>query len=185
MARRRDTRSKIQKVSTRNTIAERFIRGESAIAIASYLEMDLDFIEAEIEALRKLWRETAPAPLNEWYNRESFYLDLLAREAWAAWEASKQPEERTLSEQLRSAVSDTEQMAMFDGINARVRVQKQTRTRTGDLRCLKALLEIQQQRTAIQEQYHRMTGDNGLGTMQNLHLNDAQVETIMGLLEGG
>lgn len=70
-------------------IAERYLRGQSQRQIAKALEISQTTVFKDLQAVRKAWKDSMIRDFDEAKARELEKIDLVEREAWAAWERSQ------------------------------------------------------------------------------------------------
>lgn len=87
------TRQHRQFVSSqrRHQVAELYLQGWSQSAIAGQVNADQSTINRDIKAIQKEWRASSVRNFDAARELEIRKIDLLEREAWAAWERSKKP----------------------------------------------------------------------------------------------
>ena len=82
------------------TIKDAYLRGDTQMEIAVRLGLSQAQISRDLATIQRRWRESSIVDLNEAKQRELERIDVLEREYWQAWEASK-------GEQSRSTASKT------------------------------------------------------------------------------
>ena len=75
----------------RQQVAELYLQGLAQSTIAEQLAVAQATVSADLEHIRKLWQESAIRDFAEVRSREMQKLDLIEREAWAAWQRSQKP----------------------------------------------------------------------------------------------
>lgn len=75
----------------RLTVAERYMRGWSQRQIAKEVGVSQYTVFSDLQAIRKAWKESMIRDFDEAKARELEKIDLVEREAWAAWERSQRP----------------------------------------------------------------------------------------------
>lgn len=79
----------------RQRVAELYVKSWTQFAIAEELGISQPTVSCDLKAVRKQWLESSIRDFDALRERELQKLDLLEREAWAAWERSQQPAEST------------------------------------------------------------------------------------------
>ena len=79
----------------RQQVAELYVKGWFQTAIAEELGVSQTTVCHDLKAIRKQWRESSIRDFDAARERELCKLDLLEREAWAAWQRSQEPAEST------------------------------------------------------------------------------------------
>jgi hypothetical protein len=79
----------------RQRVAALYIQGWFQTAIAQGLGISQPTVCQDLQAIRKQWRDSAIRDFDALRERELQKLDLLEREAWAAWKRSQEPAEST------------------------------------------------------------------------------------------
>ena len=77
----------------RQQVAELYLRSWTQTAIAEHLGVAQPTICQDLSCIRALWRESSIRDFDAAREEELQKLDLLEREAWAAWERSQQVQE--------------------------------------------------------------------------------------------
>ena len=93
-------RTKFQREADLQKIAGLYLTGKTQDAIAQELGVTQQQISYDLKTIQERWRKSALVDLNEAKQRELERIDVLEREYWQAWEASK-------GEQSRSTASKT------------------------------------------------------------------------------
>ncbi len=79
----------------RQQVAELYLRSWTQTAIAEHLGVAQPTICEDLKRIRQQWRDSAIRDFDAAREEELQKLDLLEREAWAAWERSQQIQEST------------------------------------------------------------------------------------------
>jgi hypothetical protein len=120
----------------RQEVARRYLMGEHQTAIAQTFGVTQQQISLDVQALRKMWRESALRDMDAAISEELAKIDLTEAEAWAAWERSKQPREVTLTEQTDGAKESRKASVRREG-------------RAGDPRFLERVQKCIEQRCSL------------------------------------
>lgn len=75
----------------RHQVADLYLQGWSQSAIAQHVQADQSTINRDLKAIQKEWRNSSVRNFDAARELEIRKIDLLEREAWAAWERSKKP----------------------------------------------------------------------------------------------
>ena len=86
----------------RQRVGELYLQSHMQTEIAEELGISQTTVSHDLKAIRKLWRESSVRDFDVVQEQELRKLDLLEREAWAAWRRSQQPAESTKVVQDRS-----------------------------------------------------------------------------------
>ncbi len=79
----------------RQQVAELYLRSWTQTAIAEHLGVAQPTICEDLKRIRQQWRDSAIRDFDAAREEELQKLDLLEREAWAAWKRSQEPAEST------------------------------------------------------------------------------------------
>lgn len=71
------------------------LKGWTFTQIAQFQERTPSHVAGDVKAIEKRWRESAVINFNEARQQQLSRIDLMEREAWAAWEGSKTPKTST------------------------------------------------------------------------------------------
>src|SRR5689334_1282038 len=82
---------KLQLAQRRRQVVELYLKGWEQGAIARELRISQASVSRDLEAVARDWRESALRHFDEVRNRKVQKLDLVEREAWAAWQRSQSP----------------------------------------------------------------------------------------------
>ena len=82
---------KLEIVQRRQKVAELFLQGWNQDAIGRELNISQPQVAADLKKINQTWRESAIRDFDEARNQELARLQRMEREAWSAWERSKQP----------------------------------------------------------------------------------------------
>jgi hypothetical protein len=82
---------KLAIVQRRQRVAELYLQGWQQEAIAAELAIRQPMVSEDLAKIRQAWRESAIRDFDAARDLELARLDRIEREAWAAWERSKQP----------------------------------------------------------------------------------------------
>ena len=82
---------KLEIVQRRQRVAELYLQGWQQDAIAKELTIRQPMVSEDLAKIRQAWRESAIRDFDAARDLELARLDRIEREAWAAWERSKQP----------------------------------------------------------------------------------------------
>ena len=91
----RNARETAQIAERRQDVVELFSKAWSQPAIARELGISQPTVSRDLQAICKQWRESSIRDFDAARERELQKLEVLEREAWAAWERSQQPVEST------------------------------------------------------------------------------------------
>ena len=81
-------------------IKDAYLRGDTQMSIAQRFGLSQPQISRDLATIQRRWRESSIVDIYEAKQRELEHIDVLEREYWQAWEASK-------GEQSRSTASKT------------------------------------------------------------------------------
>lgn len=87
----RTKREDVQIEQRRQSVASLFLRGWTQSAIAHELKVSQPTISGDLKAIRREWRDSRIRDFDEAVVVELKKLEVVEREAWAAWERSRQP----------------------------------------------------------------------------------------------
>lgn len=130
-------RSQTEILQHRAAIAELYLSGATQMQIADELGVSQATISRDIKAIHEAWRESALVDFDDAKARELARIDKLEREAWDAWEDSKQARKRVTATSKGGKGFDTD--------NARVVTENQS----GDPRFLNQIERCIKLRVAI------------------------------------
>ena len=116
----------------RQQIAELYLKGLAQTAIAEQLAVEQSTVCRDLKAIHKAWRDSAVRDFDMAREEELQKLELIEREAWAAWERSQKP-----SQEARSKDGDMSKAA------------KRMKSQHGDARCLDLVLKCVTNRRAL------------------------------------
>lgn len=139
-------RNHLQRERDLEVTAELWLKGWSQSQIANYLEVSQPAVCRDLKAIKAKWNAQRLEKYDFYIHQELDRLRVLEKEVWQAWERSKTPKEQTLSEQLRSAAVDSEDLA---NVPAKVKVQRRTLDQVGDPKFLEQILKIHQARAKL------------------------------------
>lgn len=132
----------------REQIAALYVRGQYQTEIARQLHVTQQQVSLDLKIIRAQWRASAIRDFDAAKELELQKLDALEREAWQAWERSKQPREITLTEQTEGA-----EVVLPDGeTRPRAAIRKASVRRdatAGDPRYLEQIQKCIAQRCAL------------------------------------
>lgn len=89
----RNRRNSHQIARDRLAIAEMYLQGKLQADIAEELGISQTSVSRDLQAIRKAWMNSAIVNYNEAKAQELAKIDVLEREYWRAWEASKEDAE--------------------------------------------------------------------------------------------
>jgi predicted transcriptional regulator len=104
----------------RQQVADLFLQGRTQSFIAAQLEIAQSTVSEDLHHVREAWHESAIGMIDETRERELKKIDLVEREAWAAWERSQKPA----------------QSAVVTGDGTGKQTRKSMKNQTGDPRFL-------------------------------------------------
>jgi predicted transcriptional regulator len=139
-------RTPAQRERDREHVATLYLKGWSQSEIANYLEVSQPLISKELKAIKAKWHSEQLEQYEFYIAQELDRLRLIEKEAWEAWERSKQTKEQTLSEKLRSASPDD--LDLETGA-AKLKIQRRTIDQVGDPKFLEQLLKVHQARAKL------------------------------------
>jgi hypothetical protein len=119
-------------LARRNRVSESYLRGTPQHIIAQQEKVDPGQITRDLAVLRAQWLRSSICNLDAHKSRELARLEVIEREAWAAWERSKADRERTVREKVESAplaspTSDTKRKPARGANRAKVSVHTEGR----------------------------------------------------------
>ena len=92
------TRTTEQILADRQTIAERYLRGDYQEAIARDLGISQQQVSYDLKAIRAAWLASAVRDFDAAKAQELAKIDAVEREYWLGWERSQKPKEIEYSE---------------------------------------------------------------------------------------
>lgn len=131
-------RTKIQRERDRVTIAELYLKGWTQAKIADYLELSQPGIWRELKKIKELWIQQTIHNYDLFVVEELYRLAMIEAELWDGWQRSQVDKEQSLQEKL---VGSTD--------SDRLKAQRRTESRVGDVRFLDKLLECIEQRAKL------------------------------------
>lgn len=117
----------------RQQVAELSLQGWSQATIAEHLHVAQATVSNDLNVIRRDWRESAIRDFDQARGVELQKLDLIEREAWAAWQRSQKPQ----------------QSATFTGDGPGPQSKKAVSNRYGDARFLEQVNKCIAQRRAL------------------------------------
>jgi len=117
----------------RRKVVELYLQGTPQGEVAEQLSVSQSTISEDLKSVRKQWRESAIRDFDELRSIELEKIDLIEREAWAAWKRSQKPA----------------QSAVVTGEGAGQRSTKSMRNQVGDPRFLTLVSQSIAQRRAL------------------------------------
>lgn len=84
------------KLERQERTAELRVKGRTLREIAAELDVSLATIKRDMAAVERLWQQRAADKVGTWKGREVARLEAVIREAWDAWERSKEPFQKTV-----------------------------------------------------------------------------------------
>ena len=129
----RTSTQKLAQLERRRQIAELALQGLSQTAIAGQLGVTQGTVSRDLAIIREEWRNSTLRDFDEARGVELQRLDLIIREAWAAWQRSQKPQ----------------QSASFTGDTPGPQSQKKVANRVGDPRFLEQINKCIAQRRAL------------------------------------
>lgn len=133
-----------QRDERRTHVAKYYKLGWTARDIAHELNFSTNTIYSDIKILIRYWRMSAIRDIDGIRQVELEKIALMEREAWEAWERSKQDSQRTIQEMVKRA-DDPE--GKGGAGNGRAQVLKETQT--GDTRYLDVVQRCQERRAKL------------------------------------
>ncbi len=76
-------------------IKDAYLRGDTQMDIAARLGLSQSQISRDLSKIQRRWRESSLVDINEAKQRELERIDVLEREYWQAWEASRGEQQRS------------------------------------------------------------------------------------------
>jgi len=118
------------------------VKGFTAMQIAAKLGLEYQTVRTDVNTIERGWRASpfAVAQYNTWLTRQLAKLDELERNAWIAWERSREPLEETSTELAEGS-------SRSDKGKQKVRVTR--RESAGDPRFLATINSVIKQRSAL------------------------------------
>jgi len=117
----------------RQQVTELSLQGWSQTSIAAHLEIAQSTVSEDLQHVRKAWQASAVNMIDEIRSRELTKIDLVEREAWAAWFRSQKPA----------------QSAVVTGDGTGKQTRKSMKNQTGDPRFLDQINKCIAQRRAL------------------------------------
>ncbi len=149
-------RSKIQRERDRVTIAELYLKGWTQAKIAEYLELSQPGIWREIKKIKQLWMQETVHNYDLFMVEQLQRLAMIESELWQGWQHSQEPKEQSIHEKLIGSTDSD-----------RLKAQRRTESRVGDVRFLDKLLECIEQRCrllGLRTQPSNVAGSNKTAT---------------------
>ena len=87
----KNSADKMDAVQRRRKAADMYLKGWSQETIASFLEVSQATVSRDLDEVRAEWRQAATFDFDEARACELQKIDLIEREAWAAWQRSQTP----------------------------------------------------------------------------------------------
>ena len=116
----------------RQQVAELYLQGQTQMQIAEKLGVAQATVSTDLTRVREQWRDSAVRNFDLAREEEIKKLELIEREAWAAWERSQKPtQEANVKE------------------NDPSKATKKMKSRHSDLRCLEIIMRCSASRRAI------------------------------------
>lgn len=163
--RRRRSRTKVQREMDLAVLAEKVLKGWPKGTIAQYLEISPSQLSYDLKKLRERWKEEAIENTDAERQLMLRKLRLIEKEAWEAWERSRQPRKITASVK-------TAKGSAID----QFRHQQRSEERDGNVQFLKAVLDA----IARQADILGISAESG-GSAADL-LTEAQFSEIASLM---
>jgi predicted transcriptional regulator len=85
-------------VHRRKQVSDLRLQGWNQQAIADHLGVPQTTVSMDLKIIRRQWEKSAVDAFNERRNEELQKLELLEREAWAAWERSQKPAQSVVAD---------------------------------------------------------------------------------------
>jgi hypothetical protein len=117
----------------RRQVVDLYLQGWSQAAIAEHLGVGQTTVSLDLRILQKQWRESSIRDFDQLRTIELAKIDLVEREAWAAWQRSQKPA----------------QSAVVNGEGPRNRARKTLKNQYGDPRFLEQVNKCIAQRRAL------------------------------------
>jgi hypothetical protein len=137
MSRGRKGRSADQILKDRSEIARLYLQGLKQYEIGQILDLSRQQIGYDLAAIRKEWLESSLMDFNAKKAEELAQIDCIRCESWAAWEASKEDRETSITEQTS------------DGEGERLKASIRKVGQTGDPRYLAGVQWCVEQRCKV------------------------------------
>lgn len=93
-------------------IKDCYLRGETQMSIAAKFGLSQSQISRDLSTIQRRWRESSIVDINEAKQRELERIDVLEREYWQAWEASRGEHQRSTA--TKTADTARAQITKFD-----------------------------------------------------------------------
>lgn len=144
-------RKRIQREKHREMMTDFVLKGWTQQKIAEYLEISQAQVSYDLKQIRKEWRERSYENVGEHKAIAMAKLDLIEKEAWEAWDKSKEDEEIETAEKI---IAEIERSAREDGENTksannRNKATKRVRKRDGNAVFLAKILDVCKERHSI------------------------------------
>ena len=105
MAKHAKFRSAAEIEKDRAEIARLYSKGVKIHDIAAHVGLSYPLVNHDLKVVIKRWRDQGVRDIDELRGRELMRLNLLEREAWEAWENSKKPTTKEVTEQNEDEIS--------------------------------------------------------------------------------
>jgi hypothetical protein len=106
MGQGRKGRSPDQILKDRSEIARLYLQGLKQHEIGSRLGLSRQQIGYDLAAIREEWLQSSLMDFNTKKAEELAQIDCIRRESWAAWEASKEDRETSVTEQIKEGEAE-------------------------------------------------------------------------------
>ena len=117
----------------RQQVTELALQGWTQTAIAAHLDIAQSTVSEDLQHVRQTWNDSNASALDEIRSRELAKIDLIEREAWAAWGRSQKPA----------------QSAVVTGEGSGKQTRKSMKQQIGDPRFLDQINKCIMQRRAV------------------------------------
>lgn len=88
----------------RAQVAALYTKKKSQMEIAAELQVDQATISRDLQALHRQWRESGVRNLDAYKMQELMRIDVMERDYWEAWEASKTEKKSSMAEQKATPI---------------------------------------------------------------------------------
>lgn len=157
----------------RKNVAERYLRGQSQWQIGRSLEVSAATVNRDLAWVRKEWLASCIRDYDARKAQELAHIDLVEREAWAAWERSKSPRELTRTRRRQKPTTDK------DGnpaASAEDEAEYRKEQRDGNPKFLEVALRCIEQRCKI---FGLVTDAPGVSTVVTV-INGVDLQVVVG-----
>lgn len=135
----RKTRQPFEKAQDYAMEAKMYLQGQGYGAIAAQLNLGIDTVRKDLQAIQRQWLESANIDFDQMRAEQLAKIDAVESEMWQAWEKSKTAVKRTTTRQVEGG----------DGAKGRLEAGIITYEREGNIAFLNGILGCIEQRCKL------------------------------------